>query len=273
MKYFETSPGPVVGKFVKCYWALEDDAPIDSSQTIVPDGRCELIINLARSFQSWQDEQWKSQPQVFLVGQITQPLKVRPDGPARIIGVRFHPHGAGQLLGLPMNELTNSVISLDELSKPLQLRLEELQEPGPMARKLPALDQIMFDCAQRTADHELRMAFAVATLEQSAGLVRVSELAAQIGLSSRQFERRFKHEVGISPKLFGRLQRFQRVWQAAEHQALNWVDTAIDCGYYDQAHLIRDFHEFAGRTPTALLTAEFELTRNFVHEVARASRP
>ena len=88
-------------------------------------------------------------------------------------------------------------------------------------------------------------------------------MANRLGLSSRQFERRFRNVVGIPPKLFSRMQRFQRVFQTMEDRA-NWVDAAVSCGYYDQAHLIRDFRQFSGTTPTALLAEEFDLSRCFL---------
>ena len=109
---------------------------------------------------------------------------------------------------------------------------------------------------------------AVAEFEQAGGLLGVRHLADRIGLSSRQFERRFRSAVGISPKLFCRMQRFQRVFPAMENTQSQWVDAAVNCGYYDQAHLIRDFREFSGTTPTALLTEEFDLARHFVQQSA-----
>src|SRR6267142_497155 len=77
MKYFEKAPSIAVSRFIKCYWVLEDDSPTNFVQTIVPDGRFELILNLRRPFQSLQSEQWYSQPDCFFVGQITGPLLVR----------------------------------------------------------------------------------------------------------------------------------------------------------------------------------------------------
>src|ERR1700674_4318786 len=108
------------------------------------------------------------------------------------------------------------------------------------------------------------VSFAVAEFERAGGLMSISDLANRIGLSARQLERRFRTEVGIGPKLFGRMKRFQRVFRTIDDPKLNWVDVAVDCGYYDQSHLIRDFREFSGDTPTALLAAEFDLTRHFL---------
>jgi len=103
---------------------------------------------------------------------------------------------------------------------------------------------------------------AVSMFEHSSGLVNVANVARMLGVSSRHLQRRFLETVGISPKLFSRMQRFQRVFQAMER--LNWVNTAIDCGYYDQAHLIKDFQEFAGKAPTALMNEEIVLMRRFI---------
>jgi transcriptional regulator GlxA family with amidase domain len=94
-------------------------------------------------------------------------------------------------------------------------------------------------------------------------LIGIRQLADWLGLSPRQLERRFRNEVGLSPKLFSRMQRFQRVFQKMEEPDISWVDAAVSCGYYDQAHLIRDFREFSGRTPSALVTEEFDLMRHF----------
>jgi|SRR6267142_1521134 len=102
MKYFEKAPSIAVSRFIKCYWVLEDDSPTNFVQTIVPDGRFELILNLRRPFQSLQSEQWYSQPDCFFVGQITGPLLVRANGPATVIGVRFQvrrPASAGSANG------------------------------------------------------------------------------------------------------------------------------------------------------------------------------
>jgi transcriptional regulator GlxA family with amidase domain len=131
----------------------------------------------------------------------------------------------------------------------------------------------MNELSRSNRDDKLLSA-AVAEFESSGGSTDVAGVADQLGLSSRQLQRRFRDAVGISPKLFSRMQRFQRVFQAmeartAESERLDWVSTAMDCGYYDQAHLIRDFREFSGKAPMALLAGELDLARQFAQNAAR----
>jgi AraC-like DNA-binding protein len=242
---------------------LEDKSPASSVQRIVPDGRPALILNFANPFQSQTDGVWKSQPECFFVGQITGPLLLRPSGPAEMLGIQFRPYGAAQLLGLPMCELTDSAIALEDLSRRLARELERLRQLPSLTRALAVLDSILHAFSQQACTDD-PVSYAVRAIEGTGGLTSVRDVADHIGWSTRQLQRRFKDTVGISPKLFGRMQRFQRVLRAMEGSASDWIDAAGRCGYYDQAHLIRDFREFSGRTPTALLDQEIDLVRHFV---------
>ncbi|HEY6122123.1 MAG TPA: AraC family transcriptional regulator [Pyrinomonadaceae bacterium] len=262
MHYREIQPGPSAARFVKCYWLLEDGCPAPIVQTIVPDGRCELIINLGQPSQQENGGYWCTQPEMFFVGQITGPLLLRPQGSIRTIGIRFHPHGAGHMLGLPIVELTNTLVPLADVSRTLESQLNHLRDLSSVTQQLELLDLIIAGVADSTVEDRL-ISEAVNAVERTIGLISISQLAQFVGLSSRHFERRFINAVGVSPKFFCRLQRFQRVIRTIEHSQKTWVETAVACGYYDQAHLIRDFREFSGATPTAMLTEEFALTREF----------
>lgn len=90
------------------------------------------------------------------------------------------------------------------------------------------------------------------------------KLHAMPGWASGSCSGDFRDAVGISPKLFSRMQRFQRVFQATEGADSDWVDAAVQNGYFDQAHLIRDFREFAGKAPTSLQAGEVDLARRFL---------
>jgi len=261
MFYREIQPSPAAARVVRCYWILEDDGASRGPQRIVPDGRSELILNLGQPYESQTPSGWKSQPQYFFMGQITGPLLLRAAGRARTIGIRFHPHTAGHVLGIPANELTNTATELDHLSRPLWRELEPLAELHGPLDAIQVLDQVI---ARRDFKSDEQLADAVRELEGSRGSMRIAEIAYRAGLSARQFERRFLSAVGIPPKLFCRMQRFQRVFPALENQHDGWADTAARCGYYDQAHLIRDFHEFAGKPPALLLAEETDLARHFV---------
>lgn len=263
MRYREIKSGAAVSQFIKCYWVLEDGTPSLQTQTIVPDGRAELLINLREPFQQEANRKWSLQPDVFFVGQITGPLMVRPSGPVCTIGVRFRPEGASRLLRLPMFELTDSTVSLGDVSQRLFRKIHRLREHHSLAEQIHALEQVLLAAAGENEDDDL-VSFAVREFERANGLIGVGKLANSLGLSFRQFERRFRNVVGISPKLFSRMQRFQQVFRNVGDSHANWVDAAVSCGYYDQAHLIRDFREFSGTTPTALLAEEFDLSRHFV---------
>jgi AraC-like DNA-binding protein len=84
-----------------------------------------------------------------------------------------------------------------------------------------------------------------------------------LGLSTRQFERRFDATVGLAPKLFCQIKRFTRVFQVLGQPTADWVQIALACGYYDQAHLIRDCKRLSGRTPAVLFTDQADLARHF----------
>lgn len=262
MQYREISPGTEAQAFVDCYWTLESEASeLNDIQRVIPDGCPELILNLDQPFESFEHGRWRVQPRCFLVGQITGPLLIRPHGRAKIFGVRFRPHGAAQLLNLPMKELTGLAVPIDDLSPELARELDRSLEPAG-AR---AIESALVRHANVAEDPIIREA--VRQIVEARGARDVARLAAHLGISLRQLERRFENRVGLSPKLFGRIQRFRHVFHEIDESRPDWVDAAVACGYYDQAHLIRDFRDFSGKTPAVLL-ADTDLARHFVREMA-----
>jgi hypothetical protein len=129
MRYQEIRPNRAAAKFVRAYWILEDDDP-SRVHRIVPDGRPELILNLGRPYESRADDVWTRQPQCFLIGQITGPLVLRSSGGVRMIGVTFHPHTAGQLLNVPIGELTQKAVSVDDISRDLHRLVQRNRNAG-----------------------------------------------------------------------------------------------------------------------------------------------
>jgi AraC-like DNA-binding protein len=251
MRYREFAPGGAASQFVECYWELEDSEP-GAVQRVVPDGRPELILNFAQPFETLLDGAWQAQPRAFLAGQITGPLLLRAPGPSHIVGVRLRPSGVGRLLGIPAQELTGRSIALDELG------LEALAGRAD----LRAIEQELL--RRQSGEPDALVDEAVRLLSGTTDVARVAE---RMGVSSRQLERRFKVQVGMPPKLFGRIRRFQRVFPAKD---AGWVAAAAECGYYDQAHLIRDFRDFAGEAPAALLSGD-ELARHFLSHFSKTA--
>ncbi len=251
MFYREFAPGGNAGRFVDRYWVLEGSAP-GAVQRVVPDGRPELILNQGQPSESWTGGEWRTQPQCFLAGQLTGPLLLRSAGATRILGVRFRPGGAGQLLGMPVEELTDHVVAAGDLG------LQSLAGSSTLSE------------IERTLLH-LERGSEDALVDEAARLLGraadVGATAAALGVSPRQLERRFKTRVGMSPKHFARIRRFQRVFPAIE-EGSDWVDAAASCGYYDQAHLIRDFRTFAGEPPSQLLAGD-DLARHFLSHFSK----
>lgn len=254
MRFREIAPSAASARFVDRFWMLEDSGP-KAVQRVVPDGRPELILNLGQPFECLRDGQWVVQPQCFLAGQLEGPLLLRTSGAASILGVRFRPQGAGQLLGIPMQELTGCMTPLGDLWGGPGLR--EVSNAGSVAELEAALLKLEKGAEDRLVDEAVRQ---LADFQRARD---VGNLAARLGVSSRQLERRFKARVGLSPKRFARIQRFQNVFQTIGEDGAGWVDAAIACGYYDQAHLIRDFRDFSGEAPSVLL-AEGELAEHFL---------
>jgi AraC-like DNA-binding protein len=251
MRYREFVPGEDAARFVDCYWMLEGAVPGDA-QRVVPDGQPELILNLGQPFESFNGGQWRVQPKCFLAGQLTGPLLVRAGASTSILGVRFRPGGAGQLLGMPMEELTDRVVPAGDLG------LKLLTECGTLAEVERALLGLERGSADALVDEAARL------LGHSPD---VGATAAILGVSMRNLERRFKARVGMSPKHFARIRRFQRVFPAIEDGG-EWAEAAAACGYYDQAHLIRDFRDFAGAPPSHLLGSD-ELARHFLSHFSK----
>jgi AraC-like DNA-binding protein len=264
MQYRRIRPSPAVEPYVEFYWTLELESAPGYEQRIIRDGRAGIILNFASPFESLAKGVWKSQPECFFVGQITGPLLLRPSGAAKMIGIQCRPNGAAQLLGLPISELTDSAVALDDLQPKLFRQLERVRAMPSAPQSIEALDNILRSFSERVRIDDRLVSYAIGNIEQAGGSVSIKDVAARAGCTARQLERRFRNSVGISPKLFSRMQRFQDVLRVADEPDSDWINAAVRCGYYDQAHLIRDFREFSGKTPTALLDREIDFTQRFL---------
>jgi AraC-like DNA-binding protein len=260
IRYREIQPSAQLMPFVANFWILEHDGVDGTHQRVVPDGHCELILNWDHPFESLHAGRWQRQPRHFLAGQIDGPVLLRPSGNARMLGVRFRPHGAAWLLGQSGRELSGRFTPAEDLSPALSSRLKDaLEADDPVA----AVETVLLSAEKVSGDGDVLVAEAVRRIHLEKGSMDLGALARELGLSIRQLERRFLFNVGLPPKLFCRIERFNNVFHALSKPSRNWVETAVACGYYDQAHLIRDCKSLSGQTPAILLAEDADLARHF----------
>ena len=262
MDYREVPPPAGLRHLVHCFWFLRGAGEAGETQTLVPDGRSEIVIHLRQPF-ALVDERGAARPQasVLAAGQLLGPLTLAPSADADVIGIRFRTDAASAVLGGALEEVTGLVAPLSEVKPGLEgaLRDAAARERTPEARAR-ALSRAL---ARVTSDGPTPLVRgAVAALENPAG--RIRELARGLGTTARTLERRVRDATGLSPRALRAVLRFRRVFRRLDRSpAGSWARVAVESGYYDQAHMIREFRRFAGVAPGRFFGREASLALTF----------
>jgi AraC-like DNA-binding protein len=266
MRYRELSPPPVLADTVACLWCLEAPADPDTvPEPVLPDGSPELIVQLGDPYLRTDAGAERLQPRVFVVGPVTRALWLRPAGRACTLGVRFRPGRGGRVLGADLSALRDREVGLDDLwgkeGRELAERLQAAADPSS-ARAL-AVEALLRRHAHGAPPHA-GAAWAVDELFRRRGGAAVQDLARRSGWSRRHLEREVARAAGMPLRTLRRIARLQHVLERVEGSStVRWGEVALACGYADQAHLVRDFRDLAGRPPEAHRTGAGELTRAF----------
>jgi AraC-like DNA-binding protein len=174
------------------------------------------------------------------------------DGRSRGIEVRLTPIGAHLLLlNAPMAEFAGKLVALDDILRDLG---ERLQNTADWDARFDLLDRTLVERLGRARPATPEVHHALARITTTGGAVDIASLAAELGHSHKSLIHHFNTQIGLSPKRFARLVRFDRVvghLRGGTGGSCTWADLAARFGYYDQSHLVRDFRQFTGLTPTA----------------------
>lgn len=252
-------PKPPLSDFVHSFWLYDSKQSFGARERALPSGTVELVINLhdepLRISNRDNQIEFTSFRHSLISGPQSRFFEGEMPAPVSLVGVHFKPGGAYPFLGLPLNELTNSFETLDVLwgSAGADLR-DRLLAADSAAGKFRILESFLRMKLRASPPLSSAVAFAVKEIQSAAKPRPISAITEQIGISPRHFIHIFSREVGMAPKLFCRIQRFQRVLRLVETvNQVEWGDLCLACEYYDQAHLIHDFRAFSGCTPTEYL--------------------
>lgn len=250
-------PKPPLSKFVDNIWLYEGSESERQTERILPTGTLELVINLRQNELQFYDAERPENSSRFS-GAVVSGAHGRgftPTAEAFIIGVHFKPGGAFPFLGLPAGDLADTHVNLETLWGPSAGRLRErLCEARTPAERFQLLQEALLNRLCQGVEQHYAVSTALEMFGKHQTRSRVRDAAKYLGLSQRRFIQVFKSEVGITPKLFSRIQRFQQTRTfIQQNPSINWAELAVDLGYFDQSHFIREFLEFSGLNPTDYL--------------------
>ena len=174
------------------------------------------------------------------------------DGFQQGLQVNLTAIGARLLFGVPMSELSGRVVSIRDVLPVRHRRLgERMQDAAGWDERFDLLDRALADCIAAARVETSVVAWAVRRIEETGGTVEMRALARELGYSRKHVITLFRDQVGLPPKLLARIVRFDGLLrQLRTGAARSWADLALECGYYDQAHLVREVRRFTGVTPT-----------------------
>jgi AraC-like DNA-binding protein len=247
------APDPALRPYVRGYHAYRERTAGPMRRREVPSSDVILVLSLGGDVRLLEPRRGRHTS--FVAGLDEQSAVTEHDGEADGIQVDFTPLGAHRFLGVPMHTLAHRAVELEDLLGPAANRLaERLHDTADRETRFRLLESVIRARLADAPQPAPEVAWAWRQLVATAGRVRVGSLAQELGWSRKRLAARFREEVGLPAKPYARILRFRRALRLLERDdGTSWAEIALACGYFDQAHLNRDFRRLAGSTPSEFL--------------------
>ncbi len=258
MEYVSWVPAPPLDRFIDDIYCLTG-VPRHRRMNVPPMPSAHLYVNLGGPVRLW-DSDPSVPPAVFpdgwFMGVWTRRFLFEFPTPVRVVGVHFKPWGISPFIDMPATELRDRWVPVDAV---WQRSLDRIRNQiGCVASATDALRVLEEQLRSRLAEDPSRGLDLVQRtgrlLEASHGAVPVGALTDAAWVSGNHLATQFKTHVGVTPKRVARIYRFARLILSVDAlRPVDWSELALTAGYFDQAHLIREFKDFTGHTPTGYL--------------------
>ncbi|MDR2938562.1 MAG: helix-turn-helix domain-containing protein [Prevotellaceae bacterium] len=228
---------------MKNYWVADGFFESKITSKVFPDGCTDIIFTIDKT---------KGYSSINLFGIMTSFVEVNYPSSAQMFGIRFRPAGLAAFTRMPISELTNQSAELALLETLFDKSFyEALPEKKSVAEIIAHTNQFLIKQLPNLYYFDKQIVRAVDLISHKKGQLNLTDVASDVCLCQRHFERKFKSVVGVSPKMFAKIFRFKNALQHMQmfaHKDL--LTIALECGYYDHTHLAKDFKLFTGDTPT-----------------------
>ena len=273
MDYREILPSAPLRDYINCFWIIssndEEMLPAEWDRTL-PDGSLEIVLQLQDTIQRKQPRgEPEEEEKNILIGQVTEPYLFAPSGKTHMLGIRFFPHTAHYFFDFPASDITDTYLDLTLVwsNSWIQRLKNRTREMGNHSKTVSELENILIEKLDNR-DHtrsDRYFSHACRTIMNYGGKVPIADISNDIGISNRYLERLFQKKLGISPKLFSSVIRFQQVFKFFEIPGpISLTGIAYRTGYYDQSHFNREFKRFAGISPHQYIQENHPFTCYFI---------
>jgi AraC-like DNA-binding protein len=265
MFYRKYQPAEILLPFVECYFIWDSEGPLQ--ETIVvespPNGYCSIVFNYGDGYALTNQKYPKLEvPLQFISGQNIYSYSLYLKGCIGIAGIVFKPAALATIFNLPMCEYVEERIDLYKVfSKNIvDQYVHEIQSACDETARVTLLEKFVLNQVQSLKPVADYIDEAANLIIEKNGMLQVGELVSKSFMSRRTFERRFFQKVGLSPKYYARIRRIGYICNLiAGKKKVDWPALFYECEFYDQAHFIKDFESFTGRTPQQYLKENTEL--------------
>jgi AraC-like DNA-binding protein len=251
-------PRAPLADFISLIWYWDGYLQPHRRERLLPDGSMTIVFNLAgeriRMYQA--DAAHRGIPGQVICGARTTFMVTDTANMVTTLGIQFKPGGAFPFLPIPAGELDDQCLSLEDVFGPgVRVLRDQLLESPTSQEKFAVTERWLLSQITRPLHRHPAVKYATEQFLCGSLAQPLSRVLDRIGYSQRHFNQLFADEVGLTPKRFLRVRRFQRVIASiAGRDSVEWANLALRCGYYDQSHFVHDFRSFCGLTPAAYLS-------------------
>jgi AraC-like DNA-binding protein len=261
------SPDKELENIIECYWIIEDDDITPRLQKIIPDGFNEIVFHYRSPYRIKLNGDWEEQSLSLLAGQIRKHFFLENTGASGIIGIKIKPTALTHLFGLSMHKFTDRVVDISSVPALQSLLInEQLRTVVDQNERVAILnDQFKKLLSEKNymetvTDHAIELIF------EHHGMIPVSTITKSAGIGERQLENLFKKYIGLSPKFFMRIIRFNYIFKLVQDNNQSWSAVAYEASFFDQSHFIRNFRDFTGENPSDYAFDEKNMANFFLQK-------
>lgn len=256
MIYDIQKPSSVLAPFVRYYWALETSVTcaVDPYR-VIPQGCIEVMFFYKSPYLDVSTG--CRLPHTIITGQQSSYFELQALGDIGIFSVLFKPHGAKMFFKTPLNEVLNLSISLSDFAGTDASELEErIVLAANNSERVTIIEEFLIGRLQEKEYEEFkRINSVIDVIKERKGEVTVEQMSYISCLGPRQLGRVFQRIVGMTPKQYLKIVRFQHVLNTKQNNpSMSLTQLAFECGYYDQAHFVNDFKKITGYSPRNYFT-------------------